>query len=99
VGSVWLVDGDLEPPVTGPIGSGASTRCTEGRKERLPRNNDVRARTADRSGSSADDAAEAVFRLRVHAVYALDLVAIEPVGPRIIETLLVRDMLPGFRTD
>ncbi|MCU0971899.1 MAG: hypothetical protein MUF57_08985 [Gammaproteobacteria bacterium] len=99
VGSVWLVDGELEHPVTGPINSGASTPCTEGRNERLPRDNDVRARTTDRSGSSADDAAEAIFRLRVHAVYALDLVAIEPVGPQIIETLLVCDMLPGFRTD
>ena len=50
-------------------------------------------------GSGADDPAERVFRLRVRAVYSLDRVAIEPKGPRFIETLHVRDMLPEFQTD
>ena len=50
-------------------------------------------------GSGADDPGKRVFRLQVRAVYSLDRVAIEPKGPRFIETLHVRDMLPEFQTD
>ena len=57
------------------------------------------AREPETEGSSADDPGEGTFRLRVRAVYSLDRVAIEPKGPRFIETLHVRDMLPEFRAD
>jgi hypothetical protein len=40
-----------------------------------------------------------VFRLLVRAVYSLDRVAIEPNGPRFIETFHVRDMLPQLKAD
>jgi Zn-finger nucleic acid-binding protein len=86
VGSVWLVDGELEEP------------ATEEDNE-APTASAVAARAPDRSGSSAHDSAEKIFRLRVHAVYALDRVALEPKGPRFIETLHVRDMLPEFQAD
>jgi hypothetical protein len=47
----------------------------------------------------AGDPEQRVFRLQVRAVYSLDRVAIEPNGPRLIETLHVRDMLPAFKAD
>jgi hypothetical protein len=53
--------------------------------------------TAPPGGPSAGAPTEKAFRLHVETVYALDRVAIEPAGPRFIETLHVRDMLPEIR--
>ena len=101
VGSVWLVDGDLELPTTGSAGSEEDTqaRRADGGAELLPLADEVLAREPGDQGSGADDPGKRVFRLRVRAVYSLDRVAIEPKGPRFIETLHVRDMLPEFRAD
>ena len=101
VGSVWLVDGDLELPTTASAGSEEDTqaRRADGEAELLPLADDVLAREPEGQGSSTDDPGKRVFRLQVRAVYSLDRVAIEPRGPRFIETLHVRDMLPEFQTD
>ena len=101
VGSVWLVDGDLELPATGRPAAkqDAQARRADGGAELLPLEDEVLAREPDGDGSGADDPGERVFRLRVRAVYSLDRVAIEPKGPRFIETLHVRDMLPEFQAD
>jgi hypothetical protein len=93
VGSVWSVDGELE------------TDAAESGQERITREAadvHIEARHADdvltaTPGDPAADTRTGAFRLRVHAVYALDRVAIEPAGPRFIETLHVRDMLPAIR--
>ena len=100
VGSVWLVDGDLELPRTA-TGTEVDTQAhrTDDGSELFPLADQVLAREPDSEGSGIDDPAERVFRLRVRAVYALDRVAIEPEGPRFIETLHVRDMLPAIQTD
>ena len=101
VGSVWLVDGDLELPTTASAGSEEDThasRADDG-TELLPLADEVLAREREIQGSGADDPGKRVFRLQVRAVYSLDRVAIEPKGPRFIETLHVRDMLPEFQTD
>jgi hypothetical protein len=37
--------------------------------------------------------------LTIDAVHALERVALESIGPRIIETLDARDMLPDLRDD
>ena len=101
VGSVWLVDGDLELPTTGAADGEQDprARCADCGIEFLPLEEKVLAREPETEGSSADDPGERTFRLRVRAVYSLDRVAIEPKGPRFIETLHVRDMLPEFRAD
>ena len=101
VGSVWLVDGDLELPTTASAGSEEDTqaRRADGEAELLPLADDVLAREPEGQGSSTNDPGKRVFRLQVRAVYSLDRVAIEPKGPRFIETLHVRDMLPEFQTD
>ena len=101
VGSVWLVDGDIELPTTASAGSEEDThaRRADGRAELLPLTDEVLAREPEIQGSGADDPCKRVFRLRVRAVYSLDRVAIEPKGPRFIETLHVRDMLPEFQKD
>jgi len=44
--------------------------------------------------SARGESTQRVFRLRVSVVHALDRVAIEANGPRFVETLHVRDMLP-----
>jgi hypothetical protein len=101
VGSVWLVDGELELPTTGAGDGEQDTRTcrANGGMELLPLEEKVLAREPEGEGSSANGPRERIFRLRIHAVYSLDRVAIEPKGPRFIETLHVRDMLPEFRTD
>ena len=71
----------------------------DGGTELLPLADEVLAREPEIEGSGADDPGKRVFRLQVRAVYSLDRVAIEPKGPRFIETLHVRDMLPEFQTD
>jgi hypothetical protein len=97
VGSVWLVDGDLEPPTTG-TGQVVQARCANGRVELRPGEDKVPARGPDGEESSEKKSAR-VFRLRIRAVYSLDRVAIESKGPRFIETLRVRDMLPELAAD
>jgi hypothetical protein len=101
VGSVWLVEGALEPPTSGTADNEADTPAplTSGVAELLPLADEVLARECEGQASSASDAEQRVFRLQVAAVYSLDRVAIEPNGPRFIETLHVRDMLPAFRAD
>ena len=102
VGSVWLVDGDLELRMTRSAGSeedDTQAARVDGVAELLPLVDEVLARAPDGEGSRAEEPTKRVFRLRVRAVYSLDRVAIEPKGPRFIETLHVRDMLPEFQTD
>ena len=101
VGSVWLVDGDLELPTTGSAGNEDDTRArrVDGEAELVPLANELLAREPAEIGSGPNDPGQRVFRLQVRAVYSLDRVAIEPKGPRFIETLHVRDMLPEFQTD
>jgi hypothetical protein len=101
VGSVWLVDGDLELTTTGSANNEGDrpARRADGGAELLPLADEVLARQREGRGSAAGDPAERVFRLRVRAVYSLDRVAIEPTGPRFIETLHVRDMLPELKAD
>jgi hypothetical protein len=101
VGSVWLVDGELELPTTGETGSEqvAQARCADSGVELPPGEEEVLARGPDGEESSEDGSGERVFRLRVRAVYSLDRVALESNGPRFIETLHVRDMLPEFAAD
>jgi hypothetical protein len=97
VGSVWLVDGELEMPTAGPAGSGeAATACDA---DVQAAEDHVLTRTPAGSGPAADAPTEKMFRLRIHSVHSLDRVAIEPNGPRFIETLRVRDMLPAFQGD
>jgi len=101
VGSVWLVDGDLEVPTSEAAHNEADRPASraDGATELLPLSDEVLASQREDRGSAAGAPAERVFRLRVRAVYSLDRVAIEPKGPRFIETLHVRDMLPEFQTD
>jgi hypothetical protein len=97
VGSVWLVDGELEARRTEPAGNGeAATACDA---DVQAAEDDVLTRTPIGSASAADAPTQRIFRLHIHAVHALDRVAIEPNGPRFIETLHVRDMLPEFQAD
>jgi hypothetical protein len=97
VGSVWLVDGDLEPPTTA-TGQVVQVRYANGGVELRPGEDKVPARGPDGEESSEKKSAR-VFRLRIRAVYSLDRVAIESKGPRFIETLRVRDMLPELAAD
>ena len=101
VGSVWLVDGELEQPETGMAGSEQHTPELRagGGAELVPSEDGALAREPHGTEARAGGEGERVFRLRVRAVYSLDRVAIEPKGPRFIETLHVRDMLPEFQTD
>jgi hypothetical protein len=101
VGSVWLVDGELEPSTSGAADNEADTPAprTDWAAEFLPLADEVLAREREGGASSAGDPEQRVFRLQVRAVYSLDRVAIEPKGPRFIETLHVRDMLPAFKAD
>jgi hypothetical protein len=96
VGSVWLVDGDLKPSASGLADSEeeTSSRGTGGAPETVPL-----ADAPDGDEPRTGDPTKRAFRLQVRAVYSLDRVAIEPKGPRFIETLHVRDMLPEFRAD
>lgn len=68
-GSVWLVDGTLDPAQADPAETGATT--------------------ADPSGQRPPS-------LRITALHALDRVAIEPRGPRYIESIDTLAMLPRF---
>jgi hypothetical protein len=101
VGSVWLVNGELEPPATGETGSEqvAQERCADGGVDLLPGEDKVLARGPGGEESSEERSGARVFRLLVRAVYSLDRVALESKGPRFIETLHVRDMLPEFAPD
>ena len=101
VGSVWLVDGELELPTTGPLDGDQDTlaRHTCGGVELVPIVEKVASCEPADEEAGVDDPDKRTFRLRVHAVHSLDRVAIEPKGPRFIETLHVRDMLPEFRAD
>jgi hypothetical protein len=95
VGSVWLVDGALKAPTTEPAGDGeAATACDA---DVQAAESDVLIRTPTESAPATGAPTEKIFRLHIHAVHSLDRVAIEPEGPRFIETLLVRDMLPELR--
>jgi hypothetical protein len=51
-----------------------------------------------KSGISAPET-QRVFRLTIDAVHALERVALEPAGPRLIETLDARDMVPDLHDD
>jgi hypothetical protein len=101
VGSVWLVDGELELPSSGAADSDSGRQAprADGAAELRPLVDEVLARERKGQGSDAGDPEQRVFRLQVRAVYSLDRVAIEPNGPRLIETLHVRDMLPAFKAD
>ena len=94
VGSVWvvdgeLVDGELEPPATGET-DGRQVAARRAERDAAPRPNEQ---------PSGDETRARAFRLLVRAVHSLDRVAIESKGPRFIETLHLRDMLPGFGAD
>jgi hypothetical protein len=88
VGSVWLVDGELEAPTTEPV-CDAAIQAAE---------NDVLTKPTE-SAPATGAPTEKIFRLHIHAVHSLDRVAIEPEGPRFIETLRVRDMLPELQAN
>jgi hypothetical protein len=92
VGSVWLVDGDLEAPATEPSITGGGLPAHGGDGPSMPS-----AGTA-KSGISAPET-QRVFRLTIDAVHALERVALEPAGPRLIETLDARDMVPDLHDD
>jgi hypothetical protein len=97
VGSVWLVDGELEAPTAEPAGNGeAATACDA---DVQAAEDDVLTKQPTGSGQASDAATEKIFRLHIHSVHSLDRVAIESKGPRFIETLHVRDMLPEFQAD
>jgi hypothetical protein len=97
VGSVWLVDGELEAPTAKPAGSGqAATACDAAIQAA---EDDVLTKPPTGSGPASNATTEKIFRLHIHAVHSLDRVAIEPEGPRFIENLHVRDMLPEFQAD
>jgi hypothetical protein len=95
VGSVWSVDGTLEVVATGSGGGARTPRDASDARNETGETEDVV--TATPGGPSAGAPTEKAFRLHVETVYALDRVAIEPAGPRFIETLHVRDMLPEIR--
>jgi hypothetical protein len=101
VGSVWLVDGELELPPTGSAGGEEDAQASraDGEAGLLPLADEDPAREPTGQGSGTGDPEQRVFRLQVRAVYSLDRVAIEPKGPRFIETLQVRDMLPELQAD
>jgi hypothetical protein len=101
VGSVWLVDGKLEPPTSGAADNEADrpAQRADGAAELLPLADEVLAREREAHRSGTDGPEQRVFWLQVRAVYSLDRLAIEPNGPRFIETLHVRDMLPAFKAD
>jgi hypothetical protein len=101
VGSVWLVEGDLDVPPNEADHNevDAPAPRADGATELLPLTDEVLARDREGQGPGADGPGQRVFRLQVRAVYSLDRVAIEPKGPRFIETLHVRDMLPAFEAD
>jgi hypothetical protein len=67
--------------------------------ELLPGKDKALARGQEGAETAEDGSGSRVFRLRVRAVYSLDRVALESKGPRFIETLHVRDMLPDFAAD
>ena len=95
VGSVWLVDGTLEAIGTEAYrGAHIAHDAADARIETAA-SEDVL--TATPGGRSESAPSKKVFRMRIDAVYALDRVAIEADGPRFIETLHVRDMLPPIR--
>ena len=97
VASVWLVHGELEAPTAKPAGSGeAATACDA---DIQAAEDDVLTKPPTGSGPASDATTEKIFRLHIHAVHSLDRVAIEPEGPRFIETLHVRDMLPQLKAD
>jgi hypothetical protein len=97
VGSVWLVDGDLEAPAPGSGGTSTSLSADECDLQLEPPALGDGAPTKDEP--KATETAERIFRLRVHAVHCLDRVALEASGPRTIETFDVRDMLPKLSDD
>jgi hypothetical protein len=101
VGSVWLVDGELEPPANGTPQNevDAPAPRADAVAEIPPLADEVLAREREAQGSDTGGPERRVFRLQVRAVYSLDRVAIEPKGPRFIETLHMRDMLPEFKAD
>ena len=95
VGSVWSVDGTLEVVATGSGGGARTPSDASNARNETGETEDVV--TATPGGLSAGAPTEKAFRLHVETVYALDRVAIEPEGPRFIETLHVRDMLTEIR--
>jgi hypothetical protein len=97
VGSVWLVDGELEAPTAEPAGNGKAATACEADVQATE--DEVLTKTPNGNAPTADAPAEKVFRLRIQAVHSLDRVVIAPEGPRFIESLHVRDMLPAFRAD
>jgi hypothetical protein len=97
VGSVWLVDGELEAPTAEPAGNGEAAKACDADVQAAE--DDVVTRTPTGNAPAADAPTEKMFRLHIHAVHSLDRVAIEPKGPRFIETLHLRDMLPEFQAD
>ena len=76
-----------------------ASRRADGAAELRPLADEVLARERRVKVRAQAMRSERVFRLLVRAVYSLDRVAIEPNGPRFIETLHVRDMLPEFQAD
>jgi hypothetical protein len=97
VGSVWLVDGELEAPAAERAGRGEAAEVCDADVQAAEE--DVRTRTPTESAPATGAPTEKIFRLQIHAVHSLDRVAIEPKGPRFIESLHVRDMLPAFTAD
>lgn len=95
VGSVWLVEGTLNAIAIGSDGGARLARGPADARVETDASEDVL--TAVPGDRAAEAPTEKAFRLRIEAVYALDRVAIEPEGPRFIETLHVRDMLPELR--
>jgi hypothetical protein len=97
VGSVWLVDGDLEAPAPGRGSNGANLSAPDGdhQPELLP----LRDAAPTGPAPPTSEPAEKVFRLRIATVHSLDRVALDAGGPRIIETLDVRDMIPALGED
>lgn len=87
VGSVWLVDGELKASATASPGDERVVRASGSAEDHV---------LTDRRERVTDAAKEETLHLQVHTVYSLDRVAIESDGPRFIETLHVRDMLPAF---
>jgi hypothetical protein len=95
VGSVWAVDGWLEAAAAASDPNGGAAR-DDAVEAGAGSADEVLASTVDRPDAPSVALDERTFRLHVHAVYALDRVAIEAQGPRFIETLHVRDMLPAI---
>ena len=92
VGSVWSVEGALEAIATRSNGGERIARDEADPLKADAAKDVLTATPGEEAGTPADKA----FRLHVIAVYALDRVAIEAEGPRFIETLHVRDMLPAI---